>query len=105
MNGKAAKAHRKTAAAGALTAVNTVRPVIEAALSNEQLTRERVDALERALGSATEAALVHGKTMHVRVEDLEHWTMGKENFVRFVLMEGFIQRNVWGRLRWLLTGK
>ena len=46
MNGKAAKAHRKTARAGAYAAVEAVKPAIEAALGNEAVTRQRVDALE-----------------------------------------------------------
>lgn len=50
MNGRAAKAHRKTAVAGATAAVQAVAPAIEAALGNEQKTRERVEALEALLG-------------------------------------------------------
>lgn len=46
MNGKLAKAHRKTAREGALTAVQAVGPALDTIDRNERVTRKRVDDLE-----------------------------------------------------------
>lgn len=63
-----AAAHRKL----------TQRTAIEAALSNEQVTRTRVDRLERARIADV-----------ARLDELQAWR----------------RRGFWGRLRWLVRGK
>lgn len=47
MRGTAAKQHRATAHAGATKAVTAVAPAIQALAHNDELTRGRVDELER----------------------------------------------------------
>lgn len=49
MNGRVAKEHRRTALAGAKMALASARPVLDAALNNEALTRARVDRIEALL--------------------------------------------------------
>lgn len=50
MNGKLAKAHRKTAQAGALSAVQAVGPALDSIDRNERVTRKRVEELEAFRG-------------------------------------------------------
>lgn len=78
MNGSRAKALRNQAQAGALAALETVKPVLvetygkaQSALGNEKLTRERVEALE----------------------------------AKVTALEGVRARSLRGRLRWLLLGR
>ncbi len=64
----------------------TLRRATETALTNEQITRQRVDRLE----GHVKALAIAGNT-----------TFGRVN----VLENTLIYRGFWGRLRWLLLGR
>ena len=77
MNGRVVKDFRRQASKVANQTVSALQPGITAALTNEQLTRQRVDALEAKMRVTQEA-----------VDALEAW-----------------QRRGWrARWRWLLRG-
>lgn len=80
MNGRQAKALRQTEARAVSRTARAVQPVLDAALTNERLTRQRVEELER------------------RVEKLVDWAERME--------KGRVTpQSVAGWMRWLLTGK
>lgn len=82
MNGKQARVARKAAHETALGMAAQLRDPIGAALSNEQVTRGRVDSLERRADA-----------------------MVRDHDALQVLVADHVNLGLLGRLRWLLRGR
>ena len=81
MNGALAKAMRREAKAAEVKAVGVLAPGLKVVAGNEELTRRRVDDLEKRVGGVADWAAA-----------LERRT-------------DILRRGFWGRLHWLLRGK
>lgn len=66
------------------------RRATEAALHNEQLTRQRVERIERMIWPS------NGRPVQVREMSLHE---------RLVLLEALKVSRFWGRMRWLFLGR
>lgn len=78
MNNRTVKAMRKQARGEALAAVKATAPVIRGVYDNEQITRKRVDELERGMDGIARAQAA---------------------------ATAFRSRTFFGRMQWLFTGR
>jgi hypothetical protein len=86
MSERVARELRRHTSRVAAQAIAAVAPNVDTALHNEGLTRRRVEALERTLSNLTDYA----ERTELLAQDLANWRADS---------------SLWGRLRWLLTGR
>lgn len=80
-----------------------VREATAAALSNEQLTRERADALHNR-----SVAIVERLEDHIndtRAIEKQLWKRAREHEARLDAHTELLNRPFWQRLRWLVIGR